>query len=139
MRRIITALAVAGVLGGAVFGAAASLGGFTNNPSLGAEDAIVEGCDEDGVGLNYGLGQQAGFTRVMVVILRDVSQNCGGQNLAVTLTHDPDGPGPLEPLPIGVAATFVPTPVPDPLVVPFVEPFPTAHDVDDVHLWIQGF
>lgn len=109
MRRIITALAVGGVLAAAVFGAAASLGGLFNT-QLSADDATVvscEGATPDGVFVDYGLGvSPGGVTRVTSVLLSGLADGCLGQNATVYLE---DGIGSTV---NGTAPVIDPTPGP---------------------------
>src|SRR5688572_639201 len=90
LRRAIIGLLAALAVSAAVFGSAASLGGISPAPSLGADDSVVAACDGDGVGVSYtkaySAGAPAGY-KVTAVTVTGVADACDGQTLAATLAN----------------------------------------------------
>jgi hypothetical protein len=86
--RIISALILGGVLITATTGAAASLGGIRGS-SLGADDALVESCDVDGVTATYDLQYTGRSYDVVGVIVGEIdSPRCDNARVQITLTRD---------------------------------------------------
>ena len=87
LKRILIALVAGGVLAGAVYGAAAGLGGV-NSPNLGAEDAIVQSCDSDGVTIRPDLVPHPGpnlGVRVDGVTIGGLADACSGLGFDFTV------------------------------------------------------
>lgn len=92
MKRLLITLLAGGLLAGAVYGAAASLGGLTT-PSLGADDAVVASCDTDGVDVAYETSYSE-TERTYVVdaaIITGLDADCEGGTMAVTLSNAAGG------------------------------------------------
>jgi hypothetical protein len=108
MKRIILALALAGVLGGAVYGAAASLGGLSGQ-NFGADDAVVASCDSDGVRVNFqfALDPVAGKLIVHDVTLTGLADACIGKRAELYLTHKDPNTGNETQLNNGIATATV--------------------------------
>ena len=144
MRRIIMALVAGGVLAGAVYGAAASLGTLTGQ-NIAASDAIVVACDSNGFAVGYDtVLDTTGFPAVQRVqtvrIDNGIDPACAGKNFQVRLTSDPDGAGPLPTTMIASGAIVAPTPLPliaPQLTITFAAPLPLVSAVDDIH-WTQS-
>lgn len=89
MHRLLIALAAGGVLAGAIYGAAASLGGITANDSLGADAAVISSCDTNGVNVftsTGSTGSPARF-RVRFVTVTGIDDDCLGKGAALFLTR----------------------------------------------------
>lgn len=83
---------IAGLFGGltvfgAVFAAAASLGGITSG-NVGADNAAVASCDTDGVSTSYASSWDATDKRYEVtsVTVSGIANACDGKSLSVSLT-----------------------------------------------------
>jgi hypothetical protein len=87
-RRKIIAFFAAAIVAGAIYAAAASLGGITS-ATVGADDTVVASCDTDGVTTAYTTAWDAVDQRyeVTVVTVGGVSDTCDGLTLYVTLTN----------------------------------------------------
>ena len=136
MRRIITALAVGGVLAGGVFGAAATLGGL-NSPSLGADDAVVLSCDSNGVNVSYSTTYSslapAGY-KVNSLNVTGIDDDCMGLSVSATLTQGGNSIGSGQgPVIAGAADNNAAN-----IAVGGPGGSPLAESVDDLHLAIAN-
>lgn len=88
-KRLLGGLLAAGIIGGGVYGFAATLDVTTDN--LGANSAAVLECDADGVELDYTVVWSAEATEYVVddVVVRDI-EGCADDTIAVTLTGAAD-------------------------------------------------
>jgi hypothetical protein len=86
-RRTIAGVVAGLTVFGAVFAAAASLGGITGG-TVGADDAVVSSCDTDGVTTSYASAWDATDERYEVtsVTVSNISDNCDGRTISVSLT-----------------------------------------------------
>jgi hypothetical protein len=86
-KRLLVGLAAAGIVGGATFGFAASLGGIDSD-NLGADDSEVLSCDTNGVDASYTTTYDSATAvyEVDSVELDDVAAGCEGETIHVTLT-----------------------------------------------------
>ena len=95
-KRLLVGLAAAGIVGGATFGFAASLG-TVDSDNLGAGNSVVASCDGDGMDVSYstaynadgGDSSQGGYD-VTSVDLSGVAAACDGQEITVTLSGASD-------------------------------------------------
>lgn len=131
-RRLMGALIVAGTVGGATYGAAAGLGGFLFEPSLGAEDAAVVGCDTDGVSTSFTIGVANNTFVVTEVLVAEMSDRCRGQTLELFLTSG----GALIPGTHATATVATGEPDDNRTTVPLPTP-PVAKNVNGIHIAIQ--
>lgn len=129
MHRFVLALLVGGVLGAAVYGSSATLGGI-GNPDLAADDALVASCDSDGVTVDYSIAYNGGI-RVTDVHVTKLADACVGLALDVFLTHGGAQIG-------GGATTVVAgTPNDNKADVALGATGPLAEEVDDIHVAIR--
>lgn len=86
MRRVLLSLLVGAIATSAVAASAATLSSISP-AALGASDAVVASCDDDGVAVSYLPTYQpaSGGYAVTSVILSDVADACDGTGYAVTL------------------------------------------------------
>ena len=84
MKRLIFVLLGVTTLLSMRFAAAASLGGLTAN-NLGADDALVSRCDNDGVTTTYNLGTN---NTVASVTIGSIAGGCSGSQLSLTLSKN---------------------------------------------------
>lgn len=86
MKRWILALVAGGVVGGAVFGAAATLGGITAD-TMSADSTAIAACDSDGVNTSYDFVFDPAVTayKVTTVTVTEIDLPCQTYTLRVTL------------------------------------------------------
>lgn len=129
MPRFILALVLAAVLGTAVYGATASLGTISN-ADLGAADAAVVACDDNGVTTTYTVLYDGGI-KVDKVKVSGIADACLGNVVNLYLTK------------AGALLTSGELPVaagaPDDNFAEFTfgTSGPLAADVDDIHVSIR--
>ena len=85
-KRLLAGIAAAGIIGGGVYGFAASLG-TVDSDNLGAGNSIVASCDTDGITVDYTTSYATGTYNVDSVTLGGVAANCEGETIKVTLTN----------------------------------------------------
>lgn len=136
---------VIGILGALSLGAAASLGGI-NAGQVGASDAYVTSCDDDGVDVNYGLDYSNEYEGYVVdeLTVSDINEDCLGQTLLVTLTNNGDALGSADSVVTGdhdwECAPWVGCWLEleiDDVEVEFGVPRPAAELVNDIHVAIH--
>lgn len=90
-KRLLIGLAAAGIVGGATFGFAASLG-TVDSDNLGAGNSVVASCDSDGLDVSYvtTYDPTTAVYEVDSVTLTAVDANCLGETIHVTLTDGTD-------------------------------------------------
>jgi hypothetical protein len=129
LTRYVIAFAVAAVLGTAVYGATASLGEI-GNADLGAADAAVPACDDNGVTTTYTVLYDAGI-KVDKVKVSGIANACLGNIVNLYLTKA----GTL------IASGELPVAAgpPDDNFAEFTfgTSGPLAADVDDIHVSIR--
>ncbi|HEY8489843.1 MAG TPA: hypothetical protein VIO14_02505 [Dehalococcoidia bacterium] len=105
MKRWILALVAGGVVGGAVFGAAATLGGITAD-TLSADSVAVLSCDTDGVTTSYTTAYEAAISAYEVddLTVDGINAACNGYDLKVTL-YTAGGASLAEQIVVGIDAT----------------------------------
>ena len=130
MNRKILRLLVVITVFGAVYAAAASLGGI-NSGRLGADDATVASCDTDGVSTSYTSGWDASDRRyeVSAVNVSGIDNSCDGESMSVTLT---DGSGS-----IGAGTLTIPTDAASTSATVTLGTQPAASAVTGVHVSIS--
>ena len=86
MKRWILALVAGGVVGSAVFGAAASLGGITAD-TMTADSTAISPCDNNGVNTSYNFVFDSSVTayKVTTVDVSNIDAACQNYTLRVTL------------------------------------------------------
>jgi hypothetical protein len=141
MRRIIMALVAGGVLAGAVYGAAASLGSVTGQ-NIAASDATVTSCDSDGFDVGYNTAlDTSSYPAVQrasqLLIESGFNATCEGKSMRVRLTTDPDQSGPLPATVIRDVNFIVPPGSGYPYSVALGNPAepmgPLVSSIDDIH------
>lgn len=88
-KRLLGGLLAAGIIGGGVYGFAATLDVTTDN--LGAGNQDVSSCDADGVDVDYSVVWGGSEYEVDEVLVRGIDAACVGDSISVTLADDADG------------------------------------------------
>lgn len=131
-KRIFTGLVVSGMVFGAVWAMAASLGGLTTD-QLASDDATVDACDSDGVTAAWTSEYDPvlGAYEVNKVTIAGIDADCIGGAMDVTLT----GTGGSLTSPAEKSVTSVATASHD---LDFSALQVRAEDVKDIHVVIDG-
>jgi hypothetical protein len=127
MRKLLLALLVAGILGGAVYGAAASFTLTTTN--LGADDSVVAACGD--LSISYAVAWDATDNRyevTSVTVTDPAPVTCDGASISVQLTDGGASAGSAGPTAMALGTTGA---------MP-VAGSGAAADVDDVHVASVG-
>lgn len=90
-KRLLIGLAGAGIVGGATFGFAATLGTVSSD-NLGSGDSVVASCDSDGIAADYTAvySPANAVYEVTTVELKGVDADCSTQQVQITLSDDLD-------------------------------------------------
>jgi hypothetical protein len=128
-KRLLGGLAAAGIIGGGVYGFAATLDLTTDN--LAANSAGVSSCDADGVDTDYTVAWDSTdkLYEVATVIVRGIDANCAGDSIAVTLADTDDASLGEETNDTVTAGNMTFT---------FTDDDVSAKDVENIHVAIAG-
>lgn len=131
-KRLLVALATAGIIGGGVYGFAATLGVGSDNLAAGSDG--IAACDADGVTVVYEVAWEVAIDAYEVTSV-DVtgidSVNCANHELQVTLTN-------LAGDRIGTSSAEIPVDAGNELITSFAADNIAAELVENVHVAIDG-
>ncbi len=85
-KRLLGGLLAAGIIGGGVYGFAATLEPTSDN--LGAGGDVVASCDTDGIAASYTAAYTATGYNVATVELTGIDALCAGEGFQITLSDD---------------------------------------------------
>ena len=129
-RRNIAGLLAGLSIFGAVFAMAANLGGITSG-DVGADNAVVASCDNNGVTTNYASSWDATGKRYAVtsVTVGGINDACDGKTLSVSLTNAAG-------VQLGSASVLIPADLLSQSVTVSLSPAASAKETEGVHVAI---